>query len=117
MKLDSQLGDGAFLAEIGHRLERERLERNLTQAQLATQAGVSLSTVARIESGEPGTRLSGFLRLCRALEILDRFEMVLPEPQISPMDQSRFHGKARRRARPTRNNNESPRPWTWGDES
>ena len=117
MRLDSALGDEAFLAEIGLRLERERLERNLTQAQLAVQAGVSLSTVARLESGEPGTRLSGFIRLCRALEVLDRFEVVLPEPQLSPIDQMRFQGRVRRRARPKAQDAKPTRPWTWGDET
>ena len=116
MRLDSSLGNDAFLAEIGLRLERERLDRNLTQAQLAAHAGVSVSTVARMESGETGTRLSGFIRLCRALEVLDRFEAILPEPQISPIDQSKLQGKARRRARPTSQKQAPTKPWTWGDE-
>lgn len=44
--------DAAVLAELGDRLSRRRLQRNLTQAQLAREAGVSKRTVIRLERGE-----------------------------------------------------------------
>ena len=44
--------DGAVLQELGHRLERLRLARNFSQAQLGRMAGVSRATVVRVEAGE-----------------------------------------------------------------
>ena len=57
MKITKQATDAAVLTELGGRLTRLRLERNLTQAQLAEQAGVSKRTVQRLESGDVSPRL------------------------------------------------------------
>jgi transcriptional regulator with XRE-family HTH domain len=75
-----------------------RLEKNLTQAQLAEKAGVSKRTVERLERGDVAPQLSGFIRVCRALELVERFELLVPEPVMSPMMQLRLGGKRRRRA-------------------
>ena len=40
---------------LGKRLKQQRLYQNLTQVELAQKAGIGLSTVSRIESGEGGT--------------------------------------------------------------
>ena len=68
---EGEITDEAVLSELGSRLAQVRLERNLTQAQLAEQAGVSKRTVERLESGSVATQLSGFIRVCRVLELLD----------------------------------------------
>lgn len=52
---------------IGGRLTRIRLERNLTQVQLAVEAGIAKSTVQRLEAGAVATQLSGLIRVCRVL--------------------------------------------------
>ena len=63
MKIVKPATDAAVLTEIGRRLARVRLEKNLTQVQLAEQAGVSKSTVQRLESGDVSPQLSGFIRV------------------------------------------------------
>lgn len=40
---------------LGERLRTQQLSLNLTQAALAEKAGIGVSTVARIESGQGGT--------------------------------------------------------------
>jgi transcriptional regulator with XRE-family HTH domain len=65
MKIDNTLTDASVLRELGERLLKVRLDRNLTQAALAEQAGISKRTVERIESGEVASQLSGFVRICR----------------------------------------------------
>ncbi|HEY1716698.1 MAG TPA: helix-turn-helix transcriptional regulator, partial [Verrucomicrobiae bacterium] len=55
MKLTKQATDETVLAELGGRLTRIRLERNLTQLQLAKEAGVSKNTVQRLEAGAVAT--------------------------------------------------------------
>ncbi len=116
MKITKQATDQAVLAELGARLAKERLERNLTQTQLATQAGVSKSTVQRLESGSVATQLSGFIRVCRVLNLVERFELLIPEPVPSPVAQLKAGGKKRRRASTVRPATPAAQKWQWGDE-
>ncbi len=113
--MTKQATDDSILSELGGRLARIRLERNLTQAQLAEQAGVSKRTVERMESGSVATQLSGFIRLCRVLDIVDRLEMLVPEPVPSPVEQLKLRGRMRQRASGTREKVPS-KTWHWGDE-
>jgi transcriptional regulator with XRE-family HTH domain len=117
MKIASQLTDEGVLRELGERLERVRLEQNLTQAALAEQAGVSKRTLERLESGEVATQLSGFLRVCRTLGLLDRFDTLVPEPLPSPIAQLKLQGKTRRRASGKKGAAGAPGKWTWAEPS
>lgn len=45
------LGAPAAVAVIGGRLRAERLAQNLAQAELAARAGITVSTLRRIEGG------------------------------------------------------------------
>ena len=98
VKITKQATDAVVLAELGGRLTQVRLERNLTQAQLAEQAGVSKRTVQRLEAGEVGTQLSGFIRVCRVLDVIERFDQLIPEPVPSPVEQLKLAGRKRQRA-------------------
>jgi transcriptional regulator with XRE-family HTH domain len=109
--------DDAVLAELGGRLARARLERGLTQAQLAAQAGVSKRTVERLEAGAVATQLSGFIRVCRVLELLDRLDALIPEPVPSPIAQLKLRGRQRRRASTTPPAKTPGKKWQWGDET
>lgn len=117
MKISKQATDKTILTELGERLAKVRLERNLTQTQLAEQAGVSKSTVQRLESGGVATQLSGFIRVCRVLDLIERFELLLPEPVPGPVAQLKQRGKKRQRASPARAVKPSAKKWQWGDES
>lgn len=116
MKIENLCSDEAILDELGGRLARARLERNLTQAELANQAGVSKNTVQRLESGSVATQLSGFLRICRVLGLVERFDLLVPEPIASPIEQLKRLGKKRQRASAARKSGAPLRKWRWGDE-
>lgn len=109
------LSDEGILRELGARLARTRLERNLTQAALAEQAGLSKRTVERMESGEVATHLSGFVRICRALGLLERFNALIPEPLPSPIIQLKLQGRKRQRASGKKAAAKTPKKWTWSD--
>jgi transcriptional regulator with XRE-family HTH domain len=115
MNITNELTDRVVLRELGERLARIRLDRNLTQAELADQAGVSKRTVERMESGEVATQLSGLIRVCRALKLIERFDALIPEPIASPVAQLKLRGKMRKRASRTRTDSEPLGKWTWGD--
>ena len=117
MKITKQATDDAVLAELGGRLARIRVERNLTQAQLAEQSGVSKRTVERLESGAVATQLSGFIRVCRVLDMLERFGTLIAEPMPSPVAQLKLRGKQRQRAYTTKVKKPAAKKWQWGNES
>lgn len=116
MKLTRQLTDEAILRELGTRLAATRLARDLTQAALAREAGVSKRTVERLESGEVATRLSGLVRVCRVLGLVERLDALVPQSAPTPVEQLKLASRERKRASRRR----SPKParkWTWGDGS
>jgi len=94
-----------------------RLARNLTQVQLAEQAGLGLRTVQRLESGAAAAQLSGFLRVCRVLGVLDRLDLLLPEPVPSPIEQLKMQGHKRQRASSRKTGRGGKTEWTWGEDS
>ena len=102
------------MAELGARLARERLGRNWTQADLAHEAGVSLSTVRRLESGG-SSQLANLVRILRALDLLANLDALVPEPTRRPLDELERQGKERQRASKKRST-PAPKPWAWGDE-
>ena len=114
MNILDQRTDEAILAELGARLSSMRLSRNLTQAQLAKDAGVSKRTVERMEAGE-SAQLTSFIRILRTLGLLGGLDSFLPPPQPTPMQLLRRAGKPPLRA--TGRNVSSGEPWSWAEES
>jgi transcriptional regulator with XRE-family HTH domain len=90
--------DDAILAEMGARLRRERLDRNLTQSEVARRSGVSEKTIVKVENGH-NSSVSTLIRILRALGMLGRIDALLPEPGLSPIAVARLRGKVRQRAR------------------
>lgn len=91
-----------------------RLARNLTQAQLAREAGLSLRTIVRLENGE-GVSLDSFLRVLMALDLQHHLAALLPDPRVRPVERVRHGGTERKRARPPKKAAKK-QAWTWGDE-
>lgn len=115
MKISTQIPDQALLLELGHRLTAARLAQNLTQAALAERAGVAKRTIERLESGAVATQLSGFLRVCRALGLLEGLETLVPEQAASPMAQLKLQRYKRQRASKAKVAEDKPKRWTWGE--
>ena len=87
----------AALGEVGSRVRRERLNQNITQAALATHAGLSRRVIVDLESGK-GCSLSSFVEILRALRKLDQMDSFLPDPGLSPIQLAELQGKKRQRA-------------------
>lgn len=118
MSLSKQLTDEAVLRELGGRLASARLASNLTQAELAEEAGVSKRTVERLESGEVASRLSALVRICRVLGLLDRLDALVPPAVPGPVEQLKLAGRSRKRAsKPRQPAARRAKTWTWGDGS
>jgi len=115
MSIANESSDGAVLAEMGQRLARHRLNRNLTQEALAKEAGLSPRTLNRIEHGQ-SVAVSNWIRLLRSLGMLAGLEALVPEPSVSPIQQMKMRGKARKRASTRPGETDPAGPWSWGDE-
>ena len=115
MRISNDTSDPVVLRELGERLARTRLERNVTQAGLAESAGVSKATVERIEGGGE-VRSGSLIRVLRALDLLEALDRLVPEPLPSPVERLRTEGRRRRRARPPRGRPaDGGSPWSWGE--
>ncbi len=88
-------------AALCKRLESIRLSRNITQAQLAEEAGVSPRTIGRLEKGQ-GVSLDTFIRIMMALRIQQNLEALLPDPTVRPIEGVGMDDAERKRARPTK---------------
>lgn len=101
-------------AALCRRLESIRLSRNITQQQLAEEAGVSPRTIGRLEKGQ-GVSLDTFIRVLTALRIQHNLQSLLPDPTVRPIERVGVGTGERKRARPVPVSHERP-AWSWGDE-
>ncbi|MFK4751972.1 MULTISPECIES: helix-turn-helix transcriptional regulator [Oceanospirillaceae] len=86
----------ALAAELGERLKQARLNRDLTQADVAEQAGIARKTVLNAEKGK--AQLDIFIAILAVLELTDQLELFLPKQEISPIQLAKLQGKQRQRA-------------------
>lgn len=112
MKISTLTPDNQIQHELGARLQRVRKQLDYTQAQLATAAGIGVATLRRIEDGQD-SQLSSWIKLLKALDMLNSLDELLPEPYKSPMAEV-FKQKSRRRNKDT-SGSQAPKP-IWGDE-
>ena len=104
--------DDALIAHVGDFIKHHRLQQNRSQTQVATDAGISRSTLSLLERGED-VRLSTLLQVLRVLDLLHILSSFNIQEQLSPLAIARAqHGK-RYRARPTQPNelNEPESDW------
>lgn len=97
--------------ELGTRLARQRLARNVTQEALAADAGIGLRTLRRVEAGEPSS-LDSTLRIVIALGLVEGLMSGIPEQVIRPLERVESRGRERRRARPPKSGGQE-KPWSW----
>lgn len=83
----------AVLEQIGPRLRAARVKQDRTLEDLATRAGMSVSTLSRLESGKRQASLELLLPLTRELRIgIDELILAeVPDPRIRPVRSTR-HG-------------------------
>ncbi len=119
MRFDEITTDAGVLAELGRRLERHRLERNLTQAEMAVEAGIGQATVQRAERGQ-SVQMTSMIKLLRTLGLLAGLDLAVPASIELPIAQlEREQRKIRRRARGRRGGRSAEptqEPWRWGGE-
>lgn len=104
----SAMNDKAVLAELGVRIKGRRLAMNITQQELMRKAGVARKVVQSMESGRSSTT-KGFIRVLRALGLIEMIGQLFPEPGPSPLALAELKGKERLRASGHRESGRSKR--------
>ena len=56
----------------------------MTQYEMARNAGVSCSTIVRIEKGE-SVNMDNFIRAIRVFDLLENFNLLIPEQKQTPV--------------------------------
>lgn len=113
MKIERLTPASAMLSELGQRLANLRSQRGFSQEQLATEAGIGVATLRRIEDGKDA-RLGSWLRLLKVLDLDGAIDQLLPENFRSPMAEVR---EVRRgRGGKGRGGPATGKEFAWGDE-
>ena len=86
----------ALAEDIGQRLKQARLNRDLTQTEVAERAGIARKSVLNAEKGK--AQFDVFIAIMIALELTEKLELFLPRQEISPIQLAKLQGKQRRRA-------------------
>lgn len=86
----------AIAEEIGDRLKQARLNRDLTQSDVAKLAGVARKTVLNAEKGK--VQLDIMIAILIALDLTEQIDLFLPKQDISPLQLAKLQGKKRQRA-------------------
>ncbi|MCD6565278.1 MAG: helix-turn-helix transcriptional regulator [Bacteroidales bacterium] len=92
-----RMSDQAIVKEIGNRIRKQRLLQNYSQSELATRAGISISTMQKLEYGTAST-IKTVIQALRVLGKLESLNNFIPEPKPSPIEMAIFEGKQRKRA-------------------
>jgi transcriptional regulator with XRE-family HTH domain len=71
-------------ADLGERLRRLRLSRNMDQRTTAGKAGISEKALRNLETGR-GSTVETLLRTLKALDHLQGMEMLAPEVRVDPL--------------------------------
>jgi len=104
------MSDGTLIETIGAFVKHHRLAQNITQQQLATEAGINRSTVTQIEKGGKVTLLS-LLQVLRVLNLLYIMDVFKVQEQISPLLLAKLEHNKRKRARNMDNNKPQKSDW------
>ncbi|MCP3675142.1 MAG: helix-turn-helix transcriptional regulator [Gammaproteobacteria bacterium] len=110
-----------ILEIVGTRFLAARLNKNMTQSDLASQSGVTEKTIGNLEKGIKSIGLLNIIAILRALEMLDQIDSFIPEPPpraASLIKIEKIRGKSRKRAsgKRKRSTEEGRESWSWADE-
>jgi transcriptional regulator with XRE-family HTH domain len=79
MRIFNMMSSDAICAELGARIKRVRLQRNLTQQQLCAMTNSSLSSIRRLEAQGQGS-VALLVGVAQALQVSNQLESLFNEP-------------------------------------
>ena len=104
------MSPAAIATELGERLKQARLNANMTQIEVAEQAGVTRKAVLYAEKGK--VQLEVLIAIMGALNLTSQLNNFLPIQEISPLQLAKLQGRKRQRASGQRNvEKQEPAQW------
>ena len=120
MSID-HLSNQHILEQIGTRFLAARLNKNITQQELAKLSGVNEKTISNLEKGAKSVGILNMIAILRALDLLDQLNSFMPEPP--PRAAALLKTEKKRRTVRQRASNKAnkplatdARPWVWGED-
>ncbi|MCF6267340.1 MAG: helix-turn-helix domain-containing protein [Desulfuromusa sp.] len=102
MKLE-KMSPVAIAEELGRRLKQARLNADLTQAEVASRAGLNRRTILNAERGK--VQLENLVAILVSMDMADQLNMFLPVQEISPLQLAKLKGQKRQRASKSKQRN------------
>ena len=106
------MSDKSLMEMIGRFIRSNRLNQNKSQNAVATDAGISRSTLSLLERGEK-VRIDSLIQVLRVLDLLYVMEVFEVRDQISPVEYAKLKKKARKQASPKKNDVSDQEPLGW----
>ena len=106
-----EISEFEVLSEIGSRIRGLRIEKNMTQEELAKKSGISLATLNRIENGDD-TKFSTIVRVMIQLGQGENFEHLIP--RTMPDFKKLYLGEKTRQR--VRKKQPDTKLWQWGED-
>jgi len=91
------LSDPAIVRELSSQVKQMRINKNITQQELAERTGLDRVTISRFENGRAATLLT-FVEILRALDKLELLSNFHEEPTVSPIQVAEAQEHYRKRA-------------------
>ena len=101
--------------QLCKKLEAVRLMKNISQANLAKEAGISRRTVSRMENGQ-GVSLDTFIRVMQALGLTNELMALIPSSDIRPIERVNRKGPRKNASSPRTGTQVAEKKWKWGNE-
>jgi len=71
-----------LLGELGERLRLARLRRKLSNAAVAQRAGISRTTLYKVEAGDPASTLGSYLRVLAVLGLEKDLNLLAADDKV-----------------------------------
>ncbi len=86
--INKSLSGYEIIQELGRRYAQYRKRMGMTQKDVSEQSGLSVFTISGFENGsQTGISMASYIKMLRALDIVDYMEEALPELSESPREQ------------------------------
>lgn len=97
------MSPAAIAEELGNRLKQARLNADLTQAEVASRAGLNRRTILNAEKGN--VQMENFVAILASMDMAEQLNLFLPIQEISPIQLAKLKGQKRQRASKSKNRN------------
>jgi transcriptional regulator with XRE-family HTH domain len=93
----TSMSDDRLAQLLGEFIKHHRVDKNISQDELATKAGLSRPTISLMERGK-SMNLNSIIRVLRVLDLLYLFDAIKITQTISPIEMLKIQEKQRKRS-------------------